>query len=228
MHLISPASSAETTTRDAIPSFRQAALIGHFGAFAHWEGDLDAVVYEACRVAAEGMGAGFARVLRYRVDEDAFVLQAGFGWPSRMVGRMRVMADLGTTAGLVWLTGQLVQFCQLDTIARTRVPEAMSGHGVHWMVSVPIRDGGQKAFGVLEVGSSETGEFTRHDLTFLQSIADGVAAAVGLHASRAGRTEQVELAVERIVALAGRLITAAGRQGPAGTSYQQDARAGAG
>ncbi len=64
MHQTSPALSAEATTRDAIhPSFRQAALIGHIDAFAQMQGDLDAVVYEACRVAAEGMSAGFAGVL---------------------------------------------------------------------------------------------------------------------------------------------------------------------
>jgi GAF domain-containing protein len=165
---------------------------------------------------------------QYRADEDAFVLQAGFGWPARMVGRMRATADLGTTAGLAWLTGQLVQFRQLDAIARIRVPEAVAGQEVHRMVSVPIRGDGRTAFGVLEVGNAEAGEFTRHDLTFLQSIADGVAAAVGLHASRAGQTEQEELAVERVLALAGGLSTAAGRQGPAGISYQQDARVGAG
>lgn len=83
MHQISPAPSAKATTRDAIlSSFRQAALIGHFSAIARWGGDLDAAVYEACQIAAEGMGAGFARVLQYRKDENALVLQAGFGWPA--------------------------------------------------------------------------------------------------------------------------------------------------
>ena len=228
MHQISPVPSAQATTRDAILSpLQQAEMIEHFDAFAQLKGDLDAVVCEACRVAAEGMGASFAGVLQYRADEDAFVLQAGFGWPARMVGRMRVTADLDTTAGLAWLTGQLVQFHQLDAIARIRLPEAMARHGVHRMVSVPIRDDGQKAFGVLEVGSAGTGEFTRHDLAFLQSIADSVAAAVSLRARRAGWTEQVELAVERVLALAGGSSTTVGRRGPAGTRYQQDTQVGA-
>ncbi len=104
----------------------------------------------------------------------------------------------------------------------------MVGHGVHRMVSVPIRGDSQRAFGVLEVGSAEAGEFAQHDLSFLQGIANGVAMAVGLQAGRISRTEQAELAVERHAALAGRLDVAAGRQGPAGISYQQGAQGGAG
>ncbi len=209
MHQISPASSTEIVRYEANPlTPQQAALIGHFDAVAYLQGDLDTVVHEACRAAAEGVGGGIAGVLQYRADEDAFVLQAGVGWPACMVGRTRVAADLGTTAGLAWLTGQLVQFRQLDATGRIRVPEALAGQGVHRMVSLPIRSGSQRAFGVLEVGSAEAGEFTRHDLAFLQGIANSMAMAVGLHA--------------------GRLDVAAGRQGPAGVRYQQGAQGGAG
>ena len=145
-----------------------------------------------------------------------------------MVGRTRVAADLDTTAGLAWLTGQLIQSRQLDEIERVRAPEALVGHGVHRMVSVPIRGDSRTAFGVLEVGSEEEGGFTRHDLSFPQGIANSVATAVGLHAGRTNRTERAELAVEQQAALAGRLDAPAGRQNPTGISYQQDATAGAG
>ena len=229
MHQISPAFPTEAARHEANPlTPQQAALMGHLDAVAYLQDDLDAVVHEACRVAAEGTGTGIAGVLQYRADEDAFVLQAGVDWPASMVGRTRVAAGLGTTAGLAWLTGQLIQFRHLDAIDRIQVPEPMAEYQVHWMVSVPIWGDGQRAFGVLEVGSAEAGEFTRHDLAFLQGIANSVAAAVGLHAGRASRTEQAELAVERRAALAGRLGVVADRQGPAGVRYQQDAQGGAG
>ena len=225
MHKTSPAPCKEGATRGAASSsFRQMALIAHLDAFAHLEDDLQAVVHEACRAAADGIGVGHAWVLQHRADEGAFVLQAGVGWPAEMIGRMRVAADPGTTAGLAWLTGQLIQFRQLDEIKRIRMPEVLVGRGVHRMVSVPIQGECQKAFGVLEVGSTETGEFTRHDLAFLQGMANSVALAVGLHASR---MQQAEPVVERRAARAGRLDVASGRQGPAGTRYQQDARVGA-
>ena len=226
MHQVSPAFPAEVVRHEANPlTAWQAALIGHFDAVAYLEDNLDAVVRKACGAAAQGVGGGIAGVLQSRADEDAFIPQAGIGWPARMVGRTRVAADLGTMAGLAWLTGQSVQFRQLDATSRIQVPEALVGYGVHRMVSVPIRGDNQRAFGVLEVGSAEAGEFTRRDLSFLQGIANGVAMAVRLHASR---TEQADLALERRAALAGRLHGAAGRQNPASVSYQQDAQGGAG
>ena len=57
----------------------EAALTAHLNTLAHWEDDLDAVVYKACRVAAESTRAGIAGVLQYRVEKDAFVLQTGVG-----------------------------------------------------------------------------------------------------------------------------------------------------
>ena len=229
MHQISPAPCTAGATRGATSqSFRQAALIAHLDAFAHQQGDLDGVVQEACRVAADGIGAGVAGVLQYRADEDAFVLQAGIGWSAQMIGRTRIAADLGTTAGLAWLTGQLIHFRQLGEIDRIRVPEAMIEHGVCRLVSVPIHGRNEEAFGVLEVGSAGTGEFTRHDLAFLQTLANSVAAAVGLHASRTSRAERTELVAEQKAALAGSLNPAASRQSSVGISYQQDAQAGAG
>ncbi len=229
MHQIGPAPSNKAPTRYGLSSpFQQAAPTEHFDAFTLLEDDLDAVACEACQVAAKGAGAGFAGVLQYRADEDAFVLQAGIGWPARMVGRARVAADLGTTAGLAWITGQLLHFRELGVIGRVRVPEALVRQGVQRMVSVPIHGGHKEAFEVLEVGATDAGEFMPGDLAFLQKTADSVAAAVGLHASRAGRREQTELFAGRQVALAGRPGTAPGRQGPAGTSYQQDGQCGAG
>ena len=225
MNQTSPAPSIETARRGAaFPSLQQTELAARFSDYMRREDGLDAVVCEACRVAAEGVAAEFARVLQYRADEQAFVLQAAVGWPASMVGQTRIAADQGTTAGLAWLTGQLIHLRHLDAIDRIRMPDAVIEHGMLCMASVPIHGGHKEAFGVLEVGSAEVEEFTRHDLSFLRRLANTVAMAVGLHASRASRTEQAELVVKRHAALAGRLNTAAGRQSPASVSYQQDAQ----
>ena len=229
MNQISPAPSIEATGRSAaFLSPRQTGLTTQFNAFMHLDDGLDAVVCEACRIAAEGVGAGFVRVLQYRVDEQAFVLQAAVGWPACMVRRTRIAADQGTTVGLAWLTGQLIHLRRLDTIDRIRMPDATVGQEMRCVACVPIPGGHQEPFGVLEVGSAEVEEFTRHDLSFLRRLANSVAMAVEMHASRARRTERAELPLERDAALAGRLDTAAGRQSPAGISYQQDAQGGAG
>ncbi len=225
MDQISPAPSIEAESRAAaLPSFGQAGLTAHFNAYIHRVDDLDAVAYEACRVAAEGVGAGFARVLQYRADEQAFVLQAAIGWPACMVGRTRIAADQGSTAGLAWLTGQLIHLRHLDAIDRIRMPEATVEHGMRCMASTPIHGGHQEAFGVLEVGSAEVGEFTRHDLSFLQRLANSITMAVGLQASRASRAEQTEQVAEQQAAgRTGQLSPAAERQRPTSSSCQQGA-----
>ena len=61
-------------------------LTAHLNALAGLKDNLDALVCEACRVAAGGAGAKFAGVLQYRADENAFVLQAGAGWPAQIPG----------------------------------------------------------------------------------------------------------------------------------------------
>ena len=222
MHQTHSASSVEAATSDATcVSQRQPALNARFNAFMHLEDDLDAVVCEACRIAAEGLGAGFASVLQYRADEGALVLQAGVGWQARMVGRTRVAADPDTAAGLAWLTGQLIHLRPLDPTGCVRIPEAMIERRTRCLASVPIHGGNTEAFGVLEVGSAEVEEFTRHDLAFLRRLANSIAMAVGLHAVRASWTEQAGLAMERQAALATRSGDAAGRPSPSGINCQQ-------
>ena len=71
MYQVSPALPVEVVRHEANPLTPwQAALIGHFDAVAYLEDDLDAVVREACRAAAQGVGGGIAGVLQYRADED--------------------------------------------------------------------------------------------------------------------------------------------------------------
>lgn len=163
------------------PCFRQAASTMQLDASVQMQDDLDAVIHEACRVAAEGVGAGLAVVLQYRADHDALVLQAGIGWPAHMVGWAYIAASLRTTTGLAWLTGQLIHFRHLDRVHRTQVPEAMQGRGACRMVSVPIQGESHAPFGVLEVGSPDVGECAQHDLIFLRTVARSIAAAVDRH-----------------------------------------------
>ena len=69
MHQISPARSVEAARSEKPPlTFQQVVLIGHFDTIVYLESDLHMVIYEACRAAAEGVGARFAGVLQYRAD----------------------------------------------------------------------------------------------------------------------------------------------------------------
>lgn len=185
-----------------------------FGAFAQAQDDLDVVVCEACRVAAEGVDARFAGLLQHCADTRAFVLQAGIGCPAWMIGRSRVAVSLETTAGLAWLTGQLIHFRHLDQIHRTQAPESMDGHEIRRMISVPIQGECHAPFGVLEVGSPEAGEFAQHDLHFLQLLARSVAEAMDRHVSLMRWADHAVEALQRDPM-------------PAASGWQQDMQVGA-
>lgn len=198
MHQTGPAPrAAPAIPAAALPLSRQRAALAQFDDLAHRSGDLELILQEACRNAAEGVGAGYAGMLQYRADEQAFVLQAGVGMQARFVGRMRIAAGLDTTAGIAWHANQPVHSRRRAAGGRIRAPDAMAGQGVHRMVSVPVPGKGEAAFGVLEVGSAGPGEFAQHDLLFLQALADSVAAAVGRHADRASRADRAALAAEQ-------------------------------
>lgn len=216
MHQISPAPSNKTPGSDTIAlSIGQSVLAEQFDVFTYLEHDLDAVAHEACRVAAKGLEARFAGVFRFRSDKDAFVLQAGTGWPARLVGGTWVAADRGTTAEVSWITGQLVHLHQLDATSRIKLPAALVGQGTYGVASVRIHGGHNEWFGVLEVVTTDAGTFTPQDFAFLQRTADSVAVAFDLYASRAGRTKQAGLFEERNV-------------NRADTGYQQDMQYGGG
>lgn len=163
---------------DAHPAFRQMSIAVWFSTFTEQHDDLDLIAREACKVAAVGVKARFAGLLRFDADQRAFVLQAGTGWQGIDAGYMWHPADLTTTAGLAWHTGQLIHFRSLLPCGRVRAIGPMRARGVRNVLSVPIRGKTGQGFGVLEVGSAVAGEFTRHDASFLQALAYDLAAAL--------------------------------------------------
>lgn len=201
MRQVSPAPCGGPALLATVPPFRHLAAFARFDALAHQSGSLELILQEACRSAAEGVDAGYAGMLQYRADERSFVLQAGVGMQARFVGRTRIAAGLETKAGLAWHADQPIHFRRFPAGDRIWALDGLTGQGVHRLVSVPVPREGGAAFGVLEVGSAEAGEFAPSDLLFLQVLADGVGAAVERHADRARRADRAAMAAERRCAM---------------------------
>lgn len=198
MRHISPASAvAPMRPAAALSLSRQLTALIQSNDLAHRESDLEFFLQEICRTAAEGLDAGFVGVLQYRADEQAFVLQAGIGMRASLVGRTRIAADLGTTAGLAWHIKQPIRFRDTAAGGHLRMSAAATGCGVRRLVSVPVHGEGEEAFGVLEVGSAEAGEFAPCDLLFLRVLADRITEAVKRHADLARRADRATLVAER-------------------------------
>jgi two-component sensor histidine kinase len=155
----------------------QQVMVAEFGRFALRSHDLGAILEEACRVAAEGLRVRFAKVLEWLPDEDSFLLRAGVGWASGLVGYARVGADLESPGGFAFKAGEPVISNHLSRETRFRTPKLLADHGVVRAVNVVIRGDGAP-YGVLEADSRDPGAFSPHDVAFMQALANTLGLAI--------------------------------------------------
>jgi two-component sensor histidine kinase len=156
---------------------RQQQLVAEFGCFALETDDLQTILDEASRVAALGLEVTCAKVLQCLADEKAFLVRSGVGWKPGVVGKARVGNDLQSPAGYAFRTGEPVLTNDLATEPRFRTPHLLAEHGIRSAINVLIRTNGH-AFGVLEVDSTNRGEFSASDLAFLQTLANTLGVAI--------------------------------------------------
>lgn len=191
-----------TDTPDPTPAelrlrLRQQELATRFGLFALEQDELQPVLDEACRVAAEGLQTRFAKVLRWQPDAGDFLTVAGVGWRPGVVGVFRLGPGRLSPAGHVFETGAPIVSNDLAAETRFRVPEVLVEHGIRSAINVPIR-GRAVAYGVLEMDSTARGEFGDADLAFLQALANTLSATVERDARRA-ELAQVAQAKDRLL-----------------------------
>jgi two-component sensor histidine kinase len=169
----------------------QQALIAEFGRFALKNHDLDGILTEAARLAADGLDVPLAKVLQKLPDENAFLLRAGVGWKPGIIGRIRIGADLESPAGYAFKTGEPVISNHLAREQRFRTPKVMADHGVQRAVNVIIRGDGEP-FGVLEADCPDPGAFNPHDINFLQALANTLGVAIDKERARVEREDLLQ------------------------------------
>ena len=164
-------SAAELSLR-----LRQQELVAAFSCFALERDDLQAILEEASRIAADGLQVRFAKVLQFVPEEGEFLVRAGVGWKPGVVGHARIGADDKSPAGFAFQTGEPVVSNDLANEPRFRTPQLLLDHGVKSAINVLVTD--DRRFGVLEVDSTNRGEFSTSDLAFLQALANTLSAAI--------------------------------------------------
>jgi GAF domain-containing protein len=132
---------------------------------------------ETVRLSVKGLNAEFGKVLEYLPSEDRFVMRAGIGWDAGLAGRATVGADLESPAGFALRTGKPVISNHLESEQRFRTPDLLAAHGVRRAMNV-ILQGDGAPYGVLEVDSKSSGEFSEHDIAFLQGAANILGMAI--------------------------------------------------
>ena len=150
---------ADLSTAELRLRLRQQELVAAFGCFALETDDLQAILDEASRVAAEGLEVRFAKVLQCLPGEEQFLVRAGVGWKPGVVGHARVGGDLQSPAGYAFRTGEPVLAEDLASEPRFRTPSLLAEHDIRSAINVLIRTNGER-FGVLEVDSTNRSQFS--------------------------------------------------------------------
>jgi len=169
-----PGTATEESLRQRI---RQQELLAELGVFALQRPGFTDLLDNTARLAAEGLGAEFCKVLEYLPAENRLLVRAGVGWHPGVIGHASVGADLASPAGFALQTGKPVISNHLENEQRFRTPELLVEHAIRRAMNV-ILQGDGSPFGVLEADSRSEGEFGPHDLAFLQGAANILGMAI--------------------------------------------------
>ena len=169
--------SDDLTGRALRQRIRQQELLAELGVLALQRTGFIGMLNHTARMTAEGLGAEYCKVMEYMPGENRLLVRAGVGWEEGVVGSASVGADLASPAGYALRTGKPVISNHLENEKRFRTPELLVEHGIRRAMNV-ILQGDGSPFGVLEVDSKSEGEFSEHDLAFLQGAANILGMAI--------------------------------------------------
>ena len=150
--------AATTETRTIEKLLRQQAALASFGSFAFRESDLQKILDEAARICAQSSSVPYAKICRYRADQDDLLVIAGYGWRAGVVGYVVSPSDESSTQGRAFVTGKPVILEDLSKNSSYRLPPFYADHGVVATADVLIKGKGEP-WGVLEIDSTTARAF---------------------------------------------------------------------
>ncbi|NKM22454.1 GAF domain-containing protein [Rhizobium laguerreae] len=172
-----PSPDRKAAPKELAYRLRQQRIAADFGYFALKTEDLDELLQEATRLAAEGLDTSLAKYLRHLGDGSGFLVAAGVGWGPGVVGRARVGDEMESPAGYAFHTEKAVISNHLSSEERFRTPALLIEHGIKRALNVIIRNE-ERRYGVLEVDTPGEGQFDEADVAFLESFASMLGVAM--------------------------------------------------
>ncbi|HEX6384598.1 MAG TPA: PAS domain S-box protein [Anaerolineae bacterium] len=157
---------------------RQQAVVARLGQQALGGQDLDVLMQAAAARVAETLRVEYCKVLELLPDGQALLLRAGVGWHEAYpVGQATVSAGLESQAGYALVSKEPVIVDDLRTETRFSGPSLLHVHRVVSGISVIIA-GSSGPWGVMGAHTERHHRFTRHEVNFLQSVANVLAMAI--------------------------------------------------
>ena len=140
------------------------------------EGFLDQVVVQVARA----VEIDHVKVLRYRRREADLLIAAGFGWKEGVVRSATLSADLRSPPGRSFQTAQPVVVKNFQAQEEFIHSGLLQQHGIVSLVNVPVLIAGA-AWGVLEVDSTRSRDFSQDTIEFLTATAALIGAFLQSH-----------------------------------------------
>jgi len=166
----------ERELRDRV---RQQQVVADLGRRALEDADLDALLAEAAEVVADTLDTDYCKVLD--LDADELLLRQGVGWDDGVVGEASVSAVENASQAAVTLDSERPVIVEdLAADARIDGPELLTSHDVSSGISTIIGPA-DDPWGILAVHDTSSREFSEQDATFVQSVANVLAAAIERH-----------------------------------------------
>jgi two-component sensor histidine kinase len=183
--------------KKVIKLLRQQAAVADFGSFALRHSDLPKILTEAARACADGIGAPYAKICKFRVEENDLLIIAGHGWKAGVVGTIE-STDSTSPQGRAFVTGKPSIFNDLRNSTDFELPHFYAAHGIVSIVDVVIHVKGEKRpYGVLEIDNDRQHDYDTGDINFLTGFANVLAEAVATSA----RMAHLQTTIEKMKAL---------------------------
>jgi two-component sensor histidine kinase len=182
----------DVTHRALQQRIRQQEILSELGVLSLQGTPLPELLDHTVALTAEGMEAEFCKILEHIPAENRLLVVAGVGWDDGVVGVATVGADFESPSGYALRTSKPVISNHLENEERFRTPQLLLEHGVRRAMNV-ILQGDGSPYGVLEVDSRSKGDFSEHDIAFLQ----GAANVIGMAIERQRYERRLKTALDR-------------------------------
>ncbi|TIV22969.1 MAG: GAF domain-containing protein, partial [Mesorhizobium sp.] len=159
---------------------RHVRILVDLGRVAGEEAPLSRFLDQACVQVARAVEIDHAKILRYRPRTADLFMEAGFGWKQGTVRNAIFSADLRSPPGWTYQTAEplvIVNGTAADEDGEYVFSDVLKEHGIKSLANVPILIRGA-AWGVLEVDSSVTRDFSEDTVDFMTAAAALIASAM--------------------------------------------------
>jgi len=183
--------------RELETRIRQQEVVSELGQRALESSDLDALFAEASEIVAETLDNDYCKVLDLDPDAEELLLRQGVGWHDGIVGEATVSSvEDDSQAAYTLSVREPVVVSDLDSESRFGGPDLLRDHDVRGGISTIIGSP-DDPWGILGTHDTDPKDFSEHDATFVQSVANILASAI----ERADHERELVAQRERIAAL---------------------------